>query len=76
MKRITSKKIFTEKEFNYKHLDPVYNDYQKQLLLPHKLSQTGPAVAKVDLNNDGLEDVFIGGGHQTTCSIANGNSKR
>ena len=40
---VTSAKIFTEKEFNYKHVDPVYNDYQKQLLLPHKLSQSGPA---------------------------------
>ena len=64
-----SKKIFTEKEFNYKHIDPVYNDYQKQLLLPHKLSQTGPAVAKADLNNDGLEDVFIGGGHNQPAQL-------
>jgi len=64
-----STKIFTEKKFNYKHIDPRYNDYQKQLLLPHKLSQTGPAVAKTDLNNDGLEDVFIGGGHQQSAQL-------
>jgi hypothetical protein len=68
-KKKNSKKFFTEKEFNYKHVDPVYNDYQKQLLLPHKLSQTGPAVAKADLNNDGLEDVFIGGGHQQPAQL-------
>ena len=68
-KKKNSKKVFTEKEFNYKHVDPVYNDYQKQLLLPHKLSQTGPAVAKADLNNDGLEDVFIGGGHQQPAQL-------
>ncbi len=68
-------KIFTEKRFNYKHIDPKYNDYQKQLLLPHKLSQTGPAVAKTDLNNDGLEDVFIGGGHQQPAQLLMANKQ-
>jgi len=67
--KAVSTKLFTEKKFNYKHIDPRYNDYQKQLLLPHKLSQTGPAVAKADLNNDGLEDVYIGGGHQQPAQL-------
>jgi hypothetical protein len=55
--------LFVRQETNYRHIDPSYNDYQNQILLPHKLSQTGPAAAKADVNGDGLEDVFIGGGH-------------
>ncbi|MEM6803925.1 MAG: VCBS repeat-containing protein [Bacteroidota bacterium] len=55
--------VFTELNSNFRHIDPAFNDYSKQILLPHKLSQTGPAVAKADVNGDGLDDVFIGGGH-------------
>ena len=46
---------------NFKHEENYFNDYQHQVLLPHKLSQMGPALAKGDINNDGLEDIFLGG---------------
>ncbi|MGI9543444.1 MAG: VCBS repeat-containing protein [Cyclobacteriaceae bacterium] len=60
---ITVKPIFTKIASDYLHSDPAFNDYDRQILLPHKLSQTGPAIAKGDVNSDGLQDVFIGGGH-------------
>lgn len=44
----------------FKHEENSFNDYDYQVLLPHKLSQFGPALAKGDINNDGLEDVFVG----------------
>jgi hypothetical protein len=37
------------------------NDYKRQPLLVNALSFAGPCMAKVDVNQDGLEDVFVGG---------------
>ena len=42
------------------HLEIIYDDYKKELLLPHKLSQLGPALATGDINKDGQDDIFIG----------------
>lgn len=38
-----------------------FDDFDYQILLPHRMSRLGPAVAKGDINLDGLEDMFIGG---------------
>ncbi|WP_246147037.1 VCBS repeat-containing protein [Seonamhaeicola marinus] len=57
----TEDQFFTKVNSEFKHIDPYFNDYNLQILLPHKLSQLGPALAKADINNDGIEDVFIGG---------------
>ncbi len=53
--------FFEEIPILHSHVDSIFNDFSKQLLLPHKLSQTGPAVSKADVNNDDLEDIYIGG---------------
>ncbi len=66
--------LFTKVDTDFKHEDPYFNDYNLQILLPHKLSQTGPAVAKADINNDGLEDVFLGGGHKQAGQMLLGQS--
>jgi hypothetical protein len=30
-------------------------------LIPYQYSKNGPALAKADVNEDGLEDIFLGG---------------
>lgn len=61
--------VFTKMKSDYVHKDPYFNDYDLQILLPHKLSQTGPAIAKGDVNGDGLEDLYFGGGHTQTGQL-------
>jgi hypothetical protein len=41
------------------YADNDYNDFEKETLLPHRMSDAGPQIAVSDFNNDGLEDFIL-----------------
>lgn len=49
-------------------------DFNYERLMPRKYSENGQGIAVADVNNDGLEDFFIGGGFQQTGRIYLQNS--
>ena len=45
----------------HSHRENNFDDYEREVLLPHKMSVLGPCLTVGDINNDGLEDFFVGG---------------
>lgn len=56
---------------NHVHHEAIFDDFERQPLLPRRYSQLGPGLAWFDLDRDGLDDLVIGagrGGFLTTYS--------
>ncbi|AVR46708.1 hypothetical protein C7S20_16340 [Christiangramia fulva] len=52
--------VSSDHGLDFKHEENLFNDFDLQKLIPHMLSDYGPAVVVSDLNNDGNEDVAFG----------------
>lgn len=63
LKQNRTPKVAIEPEpFDYKHSENRFLDYEREGLVPEKLSTEGPSVVQADFNGDGLMDLYIGGG--------------
>ncbi|HEX7654727.1 MAG TPA: FG-GAP-like repeat-containing protein [Verrucomicrobiae bacterium] len=71
LKTNTAPKVtwFEEVPLGHEHHEEPFDDFQRQPLLPKKLSQLGPGVAWMDLDGDGHEDLVIGGGKGGTLAV-------
>ena len=53
----------------FKHQKNTVNDFKRQPLLINPMSFNGPCLAKADINEDGLEDLYVGGGHNQAGAL-------
>ena len=59
--KLTYTDIRAELGLSWKHKENDFNDFERELLLPHKQSEHGPFISVGDADGDGLEDFYIGG---------------
>ncbi len=74
-KKVKPNQLFVEMDGDFQHKENEFDDFKREILIPHKESQNGPYIATGDVNNDGNEDYFIGGaaGQAGRLYLNNGN---
>lgn len=68
-----SEALFTDiskkTRLNRRHKENEFNDFDREILLPHKMSEMGPAFASGDVNGDGLDDIYYGASKDNAPSL-------
>ncbi len=58
------------------HVDSLYADFKRQPLLPSRLSQLGPGVSWIDVDDDGREDLVFGSGRGGRLTVLRNTGTR
>jgi hypothetical protein len=58
-----------DKILSHPHLENPYNDFEKEILLPHQTSMFGPNVAVGDLNGDNKDDIVVGAASRNITAV-------
>ena len=78
--KLFSSNVDTAKVVKHGHIENYYDDFRKEVLLPHKTSMFGPCIAVGDLNGDSLDDFMISGSSDNETGLffqtANGFEKQ
>ncbi len=53
----------------WKHEENLFNEFDREPLIPHMCSREGPALATADINGDGLDDIFVGSSKGTKAAV-------
>ncbi len=64
----------TESPIDFTHTENEFQDFNRERLIPHKLSRLGPHLAVGDINGDQLEDFFIGNSMGNPAAIFTQNA--
>ncbi|UOB18807.1 VCBS repeat-containing protein [Abyssalbus ytuae] len=59
----------TQPAFNFKHKEYTSVEFNRDPLIPFANTNQGPSAAVADINGDGLEDMFIGGGKKQSSVL-------
>ena len=59
----------------FKHEEDIYLDYEREQLIPEKLSAEGPSSLAEDFNGDGIIDLYIGGARYRDAKVYLGNKQ-
>lgn len=59
----------TSNLFDYTHQENEFIDFDRERLLLEMYQNEGPALAMADVNNDGVQDVFIGGSKDISAQL-------
>ena len=60
----------------HRHVDPAFDDWNRQFLLPNSLSHLGPGIAWFDIDRDGDEDLIIGTGRSGRVGVLRNDGGR